>query len=176
MDKVMAHWLEGQLEAGMALHAKSDLLELRPVELGLFPPRQYIVDLHVKGLVRERDGRIVEAQGFSFGVSFAEDHLLTVNPWNLLRWFGPRHVWSPNISDVAPVLCIGEVAPGTKLVELLYRVTDLVTWKNFGTREDDCLNKAAAAWARQNLARFPIDSRPLKWRAQPTAALAAPEE
>ena len=37
MDKVMAHWLEGQLEAGMALHAESDLLELRPVELGLFP-------------------------------------------------------------------------------------------------------------------------------------------
>ena len=31
-------------------------------------------------------------------------------------------------------------------------------------REDDALNQAACQWARANLARLPVDTRPLKRR------------
>jgi hypothetical protein len=55
-------------------------------------------------------------------------------------------------------------------VELLFRTYDLLTWRNFTPREDDSFDRAACAWARRNLDRFPTDPRPLKRRSLPAPA------
>ena len=81
-----------------------------------------------------------------------------------MTWFGPPNVWHPNIAHAAPFICVGRLGPGTPLVDLLYQCYEVLTYFRFNPREDDCLNPAACAWARQNADRFPLDDRPLKRR------------
>ena len=87
-----------------------------------------------------------------------------MDPSQLLTWFGPPNVFHPNISDRGPFICVGRLSPGTSLVDIIYQVFEIVTYSKVTMREDDSLNKAACAWARQNKFRFPIDKRPLKRR------------
>ena len=50
------------------------------------------------------------------------------------------------------------------LVEIVYGLFDLLTWRIYSTR-DEGLNHAAAQWAgNQPPERFPVDRRPLKRR------------
>jgi ubiquitin-protein ligase len=81
----------------------------------------------------------------------------------MLRLFTP-HVWHPNVSRELPLICIGRLTSGTSLVEILHQLFDILTYQKYNPREDDSLNKAACAWARNNRQRFPIDARPLKRR------------
>ena len=79
-------------------------------------------------------------------------------------FLGPPNVWHPNISDTQPAICVGRLVPGTGLVDLLYQCWEIITWNKKTIREDDALNRAACQWARHNLARLPVDTRPLKRR------------
>jgi ubiquitin-protein ligase len=81
----------------------------------------------------------------------------------MVRLYTPR-VWHPNVSGDLPLICIGRLAPGTTLVDILYQIYDILTYQKYNPREDDALNKPACAWARANQHRFPIDPRPLKRR------------
>jgi hypothetical protein len=90
----------------------------------------------------------------------------------MLRWFGPpteQHpdvmVWHPNIAVHAPMICIGRIAPGTSLKDLLHRLYEVISYQRYTPNEFDSLNKACCAWARANADRFPTDRRPLKRRA-----------
>jgi hypothetical protein len=165
-DAIMRAFLGRQHEDGLALAAESDLVEIAPFGQPTDgPPNRFVVRFSCTGLVKEADGSIDEASDFGVGIWFADDYLRTADPFRVLTWLGPRHVWHPNISAQAPVICVGRVAPGTGLVDLVYQCWEIITWNKVTMREDDALNQEACQWARANLARVPVDSRPLKRRA-----------
>jgi hypothetical protein len=160
-DLILDGFLRRQHEEGLALARASDLLELFPGPGD--PPDQYIARFRCKGLVRSPDGVVSEADRFEVGIWFPSDYLVCPNPSVVLTWFGPRDVFHPNI--LPPFICVGRMAPGLPLVDLLYQCFDMISGAKVTMREDDALNRDACAWARRNLERFPVDRRPLKRRA-----------
>jgi hypothetical protein len=162
-DAVFTSFLERQLEGGLRLAAESDLLDLVP--MGSAPPQRYIARFHCRGLVRTGDGEVVEADDFGVGITFPDDYLRRADPARVVTWLGPRNVFHPNISERAPVVCVGRLSPGTELVDLLFQLFEMITWKKVTMREDDALNPDACGWARSHRDRFPVDTRPLKRRA-----------
>jgi len=163
LDRILEGFLERQFAEGMQLASESDLLDL--VAARGDPPRKYIAEFACRGLVRSATGEITEANRFAVGIYFPPDYLRRVELVQVLTWLGPRSVFHPNISDVAPVICVGRLTPGTPLVDLLYQIFEIITFAKVTMREDDSLNHRACVWARQNLHRLPIDRRPLKRRA-----------
>ncbi len=159
-DPVYESFLKRQFEKGAELAAASDLIKLH------FPavaPPHVIAEFRCKGMVRNPDGEIQEASEFHVGIWFPPEYLRRADPFQMLRMYTPR-VWHPNVSAEAPFICIGRLAPGTGLVDILYQIFEILTYNKFNPREYDALNKAACAWARGNMDRFPIDRRPLKRR------------
>ncbi len=160
MNKMLETFLARQYEEGMALAGASDLVDLRPV--GPHPPSHYIALFHCTGLMREPDGRIVPMRKSAVGISFPENYLSAADPYRILVWLDPPNVWHPNISDRAPIVCLGRLGPGTRLVDLLFQLYEIISWQRVSTH--DALNQGAASWARENPDRFPVDRRPLKRR------------
>ncbi len=155
MDDILQLFLETQRREVMALAAASDLVEVAP--LGF---QQYAVSFGCRGLVRGPGGEICEHDRFQIGIWLPSTYLREVDPAKVLTWLGPREVWHPNIRP--PFVCLGKIAPGTPLTDLVHRCFELITFENVTMREDDALNRAACAWARRNRDRFPIDRRPIK--------------
>jgi len=158
VDVVYERFLARQREEGMALAESSDLLDLH---LAPAVPPHFFAEFHCRGLVRGIDGDIREATGFTVGIWLPPDYLRRADTFEMFRTCTPG-IFHPNVSASLPLVCIGRLAPGTPLVDILYQIYDMLTWQKFNSREDDALNKAACAWARHNLDRFPIDRRPLK--------------
>jgi len=160
-DPVHEGFVRCQYEEGMTLAASSDLLELAAYP---FPAPSFVATFNCRGLVRLPNGTIEEANYFQAGIWFPPDYLRRVDPFEILRWFGPPNIWHPNISDTMPLICVGRLTPGMPLVDILYQIFEIITYNKYTPREDDCLNKACCSWARQNQHRFPVDPRPLKRR------------
>ncbi len=159
-DPIYRGFMEDQLAAGLALARESDLLDLR---IPAFAPPHFIAEYHCTGLVREGEGEIREADHFEVGIWMPPDYLRHADTFESLRIFTPNN-WHPNISREHPLICVGRLAAGTTLVDILYQIYEILTYQRFNPREDNCLNKAACAWARENQHRFPLDRRPLKRR------------
>ncbi len=159
-DPVYRRFMERQLEEGRALEHSSDLVRLHVPSLA---PPHVVAEFRCKGLVREGEGEIREAGEFHVGIWFPPDYLRRADPFEMLRLFTP-HVWHPNVSRELPLICIGRLAPGTPLVDILYQLFDILTYQKYNPRENDALNKPACAWARAHQDRFPVDRRPLKRR------------
>ena len=158
-DRVLTRFLERQCEEGTALAEQSDLLELKP--LGPTPYVAYLARLRCTGLVRGADG-VVEHDDFLVGIHFPESYLRHFDTARVLTWCEPAAIWHPNIRK--PFICVGRMQPGTPLVDLLYQVFEIVTYRNVETREPNALNRDACVWARAHMGRFPLDRRPLKRR------------
>jgi len=171
-DAVFTSFLERQLDSGLRLTAESDLLDL--VAMEGTPPQRYIARFRCRGLVRTTDGEVAEADDFAVGITFPDDYLRRADPARVVTWLGPRNVFHPNISDRAPVVCVGRLSPGTELVDLLFQLFEMITWKKVTMREDDALNAAACVWARSHRDRFPVDTRPLKRHAGRIRVLEGP--
>ena len=161
-DRIFDAFLRRQQDEALALARDSDLLHLVPFGV---PADRYLALFACTGLVREGPGQIAEADHFEVGISLPSDYLRRADTFRVLTWLGPRHVWHPNISDHLPAICVGHLAPGTSLVDILYQVFEIITWNKFNMREDEALNPAACQWARASQARLPVDRRPLKRRA-----------
>jgi hypothetical protein len=160
-DAILESWLETQHREGLALAGASDVLTLVPVPRGAGAPEDYLARFDARSLVRRR-GTVVEVEGFAVGVHFPPEYLrVTVDPARVVTLFSPE-VFHPNVR--LPFICSGRLPPGTGLCELLQQVYEILTFQRVTPREDDALNAEACAWARGNLARFPIDPRPLKRR------------
>ena len=162
-DKIFESFLKRQYEEGMALAEASDLLEVYPMAGD--PPNRYIAQFRCKGMIRDANGDPIEADHFEVGIWFPSDYLRRAEPFQVLTWLGPWEVFHPNISDKAPFICVGKLAPNTPLVDILYQCFEIITYNKVTMREDDALNAEACVWARENQHRFPIDRRPLKRRA-----------
>jgi len=163
-DPILASFLEHQYHEGMALAARSDLLELVPLEPA--PYQRYIVRLFCKGLVY-RNEQVMEANHFEVGVQFPDDYLRRIEPAEVLTLLGPRDTFHPNILHFW--ICAGHLIPGTGLVDLIYSVFEIFSYTKVTMTERDALNPNACVWARENRHRFPIDRRPLV-RPQPVGA------
>jgi len=161
-DRILNAFLTRQREEGLALAAQSDLLSLQPIDGA---SDRYVAEFRCTGLVERAPGHVEEASLFHVGVWFPSTYLRQADPFRVLTWLGPRQIWHPNISATLPVICVGRLAPGTGIVDLLYQVFEIVTWNKVTMREDDALNHRACQWARQHPERFPVDRRPLKRRA-----------
>ena len=159
-DPVLRSFLERQAEEGRALARASDILELDCLPTG----QHFIAHYACRGLVKEPGGAVREADAFHVGVFFGADYLRAVNPVETLTLFSPLNTYHPNIAFGGPFICVGHIAPGMHLVDLLYQVFEILTYQRLTPREDDALNKECCRWARANQARFPIDRRPLKRR------------
>ncbi len=160
-DKILNSFLERQAEEGMALQEQSDILQLLTLD-GPPAPQHYLARFKAKGLVKNRRGRVEEANGCAIAIWLPDDYLRHADPAQILTYVGPhRHPFHPNISP--PCICV-HIRPGTPLVDLLYICYELWTWRLFATG-DEGLNHAASQWARaQDPSRFPVDRRPLKRR------------
>jgi hypothetical protein len=164
-DPIFRAFLARQEQEAEALNRDSDLVRLLPAGgVPGEPPDRYLMTLLCSGVVRARDGAVREAAEFHLGVWFPPDYLRRADPFEVLTWLHPRNVFHPNISDTLPVVCVGRLNPGTALVDLAYQCFEMVTYNKVTMREDDALNRAACAWARDNQHRFPLDRRPLKRR------------
>jgi len=160
-DPIFERFIRRQFEEGMELAQSSDLLSLH---VPPFTPPHFVAEFRCKSLVRDSDGEIAQADHFQLGVWFPPDYLRRADPFEMLRLLTPR-VWHPNVSPDLPLICIGKLNPGGRLVDILYQVFDILTYQKYNPREDNALNKPACAWARAHQDRFPIDKRPLKRRA-----------
>ncbi len=157
-DPILASWLESQQSEALALAAESDILEIRPFDGP--PATRYYVVLHCRGLVRAANEEVRETDRFAVGILFTPDYLRYVNPALIVTILEPLSVWHPNV--YGPFLCLGHIAPGTGIVDLLYQVYEILTWTKATPLEYDALNPAACAWARANGGRLPVDRRPLR--------------
>ena len=171
-DLVMQRFLESQCADANALAAASDLLSLYPY--GNPPHQLYRAAFRCGGLVCRPGGEIGPADHFEVLIRFPDDYLRKANPMEVVTWLGPPNVWHPNIRP--PVVCVGHIAPGTRLVDLLYQLHEIITWRKVTMNEFDALNHAACQWARDNTNLFPVDATPLKRRDVSFAVETAREE
>ena len=155
MDETTTLFLEAQRCDALALAAQSDLLDLTALDL-----QHYVATYRCRGLVRDARCEVREHDRFTLGIWLPESYLRDVKPAQILTWLDPADVWHPNIGP--PFVCVGRIAPGTPLVDLLHRCFEVISFENVTMREDDALNRVACGWARRNRDRFPIDRRPLK--------------
>jgi hypothetical protein len=167
-DLVFKSFLQRQYDDGMAFASRCDLLQLIPWPGS--PPDRYTAYFFCQGLIRKMDGDVVEHNQFEVDIWFPPDYLQSVRDYphdltfEILSWIGPRNVFHPNISDVAPFICVGHIDPGTSLVQLLEQCYAIITYNKVTMLETDALNHAACVWARNNQNRFPIDHRPITGR------------
>ena len=170
-DKIFEAFLVQQFAEGLDLARSSDVLKLIPMPGG-DPPSRYIAHFKGrKGLVRDDRGDIVEFDHFAVGIWFPDDYLRAADPFVVVTWLQPSEIFHPNICSGAPVICLGHLAPGTPLVDILYRCFEIITYARVTMQEHDALNKEACAWARRNQHRFPVDRRPLKRHAPDVEAM-----
>lgn len=160
-DSVLFGFLSRQLDESRALNAASDLVRVTPCDGP--PPQHYLVEFRCKGLVSRGDGEVVEHEHFVIGISVPSDYLRRAYPAEVLTVLSPLNVFHPNVRG--PAICVGRLKPGTPLVDLIYQCFEILTYAKVTMREDDALNRAACAWARGHVDRFPIDRRSLKRRA-----------
>ncbi len=161
-DKVLESFLVAQNREGLELADQSGLLDLYPQ--GIPPVQCWIARFRCKGLVTTPEGEVAEADDFAVGIYFPDDYLRRVNPAQVLTWLNPSRPHHPNISpsECWPVICVGRMWPGMGLVEILYQLFEIITYRKVTMNEQDALNRPACSWARKNTHLFPIDPRPLK--------------
>lgn len=154
-DSIFEGFLEDQIREGLELVRTSELLTILPLDR-----QRYVVEFGCKGLVRAADGEVRTASRFAAGIQFGPNHLRKVEPLEVVRWFGPVNVWHPNIRPEMGAVCIGRMGPGVGLVELVYQLFEMVTWRRATLH--DALNHEAAQWARNHWDGKPVEERGLR--------------
>ena len=157
MDPILADFLEAQWREATELADQSDLLELRRID-----PQLIIAGFSCRGLVLGETGQVEIAERFEIAFSFPDHYLRVPDPTRVVTCLSPRNVFHPNCAP--PLICIGDIKPGTPLVEMLYQTFEVLSHQAATVREDDALNWDACQWARNHQDLLPVDTRPLKRR------------
>ncbi len=160
-DVIFRAFLEHQYREAMALAEASDILELMP--LGPAPVQGYVARFHCTSVTKAATGPIVETNRVDVALTLFDDYLRAADPYSLLTVLDPSTLYGPHVRP--PFICIGDVTPGTPVAQLLFRVFDVLVFANVTMVEHKAMNREACAWARRNVARFPLDTRALKRRA-----------
>lgn len=158
-DSIRAAWLEAQFVEAMSFSERSDVLNLAPLLApgDGFSPYKYIAEFRCRGLAMMTDG-VEVVDRHLVGITFPEQYLRTSSdPGQVLTWLEPDSEFHPNIKP--PFCCVGHIAPGMSLMSLLHQLYQMITYQRYTSVEADALNRDACSWARDNLDRFPIDTR-----------------
>ncbi len=113
------------------------------------PPERYTIEFRVAGLVPEREDSFKRGD-----VHRAEVFLPLDYPRRppFCRMITP--VFHPNIDPQK--ICIGDHwSAGQRLVQLITRIGEMITYQSYNTKSP--LNAKAAAWAESNLERLPLE-------------------
>ena len=174
VDSVFQAFLSQQHAEAQKLSAASDVVELLPLCDSAARPDRYLAKFTCNGVLRSADGTIsVQLAEFLVGIVFPCDYLQKVDPLRIVTWLGPNKIVHPNVRP--PWICTGRISTGTGLVDLVYQVFEIITYRNFAAQ--DALDSHAAEWARHNQHLFPVDRRPLKRRTHSAATTtSAPKE
>jgi len=160
LDRIFESFLERQHAEAMALAGSSDRIAVLPEHVT--PPRNYVVHFDCRTMVHA-SGEVQPSTGCNVLFRFPPDYLRVVrDPGSIVALLSPDNLYHPNVAP--PFMCIGKIAPGTSLCELIYQVYEVLTFAKVTPNEGDSLNRDACAWARRNMQRFPLDARPLRRR------------
>jgi hypothetical protein len=158
LDHVFRSFLARQKEEATGL--ASDVVRVLP-RPGVALPQHFLAEFRCQSAARDPRGRISEARRTHLvGIYFPDDYLRRAEVPQVLTWIEPWSIFHPNIAP--PFICIGRLVPGTKILDLLYQIYELISFFKVTARDDDALQKGACAWARANLHRFPLDRTPLR--------------
>ena len=81
-----------------------------------------------------------------------------VSQEEIVTLISPGDLWHSNIR--APFACVGDMAPGTPLDDIVTQLFEIFTYQNVNLTEG--FNREAAEWARSRVDTFPVDSRPMR--------------
>ncbi len=118
------------------------------------PPEKYLVEYRCKGLMLDQEGQINVLEKHLLEIVYGLDYP-EVPP--SLVWLTP--IWHPNIKK--PYVCTKgrPFAVGTLLAQLCLMIGRMIQYYDYNVESP--LNHDAAAWARHNANRFPVDHRSL---------------
>ena len=156
-DQIYDDFLDVQRQEGQALAEASDILDLETD--GTARPQRYIARFRCRGIIKMTSGEILEASLFTAGIWFPTDYMRSPATKQVVTMF-PPWLWHPNAAG--PFICLGKLAGGTSLVDILFQIFELISYQRWSAH--DGLNEEACEWARNNQQRFPVDRRPLKWK------------
>jgi hypothetical protein len=152
---IFDEFLDRTTQAGLSLAERSDVVRVsrRPVpHVGL-----YLAEFAVPYLSRGPGGWIDLAPGpLHVAIRLGPGYLRAVHPLEIAQvrefdFFHPNFAW--------PVLCLGEVRPGTGLDKLLKHLFEIVTYANFSTDDgldpEACDRLRAEPWLLDRLPRAP---------------------
>ncbi len=152
-DEIFESFLTRQFDEALRLSAASDIVAVVPID-----PQRYVLHFRARGLVLDAAG-IPQLHGeFGVGICFPADYVrVAQHPSRVIQWLGPDTVFHPNIRP--PFVCLGSIAPGEGLVDLAYRLFEVISFHRVSPH--DPLNAAAAQWVRNHQDQLPLDRRPL---------------
>ena len=165
-DRLFEVWLQQNLALAEALASESDILELRRLA------RHHLLARFLcRTLVREPGGPPRHAQGVDTVIYIPPSYLRAVDSYEVVSVVGPPTIFLPNVRP--PLCCLGPIAPGTPIVDLLYRTYEVVSGQNVTPVEWDALNRDACCFVRNHRELLPADTRPLKrLRPRPSSPVA----
>jgi ubiquitin-protein ligase len=117
-------------------------------------PEKYLIEYRCAGLAITDTGGVSAHEKHRMSVIFKYDY---PSKPPMLIWHTP--LWHPNIRP--PGVCPHgrKFAVSVPLDQIVLTVGEMVQYRNFNL--SDPFNHDAAAWARQNLDKFPVDQRDL---------------
>ena len=158
-DRIFQSFLERQYAEGIALSNESDILDLH---VAAAAPPHFVADFHCKGLIKSAAGKIGEADEFRIAIWYPPDSLRRrASTFEMFRMLTPG-VFHPNVSPELPLICLGNLAAGNSLVDIIHRLYEVITYQRWNPVETDSLNRAACSWARRHQEMFPLERSTLR--------------
>lgn len=138
----------------------------RPTQMPGAPCQYYLATFRCNGYILQSatasNPEVLQNAQFCVGIHFPDDYLRVANFYRVLTLISPYNFWHPNARH--PHLCVGHLAAGTGLVDILYQIFEIITLRKATIREDDSLNPIACQWFRTHWDGKPVDVRPLRRR------------
>lgn len=155
-DPIYQGFLEAQFQSARQLAEQSDIIEIMP--LPPFPSDRYLLHFKCKCLRGSNAAELHTGDGVTVGVAFPPDYLRNINAGDVVTLMDPPDLFHPNVRS--PFICVGDLSPGTTLIDLAHQIYEIVTFQKRNTMHG--LNRLAIEWARANQDRLPVDPRPLR--------------
>jgi hypothetical protein len=162
-DTIFSAFLESEAGKLVDLCTNSSRLSCKLIQADeTLPPSIFVVEMKCRHLVRQDKQVRPSSEPCVIAIQLPADYLRTggPHPGQILSLLTPRNCWHPNLRF--PYICAGPIAPGTSVVDLVFRCYEILTYVKFTPREDNSLNWEACRWARAHMADFPLESRPLR--------------
>jgi hypothetical protein len=156
-DAVFESFLERQAAEAWRISESSPIVSVLPIDR-----QHYLLRFRCVGLVLDAAGVPRRHDDFTVGIFFPPDYVrIEPHPREIVHWLGPESVWHPNVKP--PFVCTGHIAPGEDLIDLTYRLFEIITFHR--ATPHHALNPAASQWVRRHRDELPLDRRPLLPRA-----------